>query len=976
MSKLLGPWAVIDIETTGADPMADQVIDVGFLKFEGTKLIEEYRSLVRFDGELSFFIQKLTGITSKMLKKAPIWTEVESRIQELYGHHLLAHNSDFEQSFLKKSFDKIDTGEGRETYEDSLYYLGLLFPEYASLKLERFITDWKIRESEIHRGLEDAIDLLKVVLCATYYVHQDRQKFFTVQSLLKKHRLTDWWYGKLFQTSDEELIEIAVAIDFNLKAQFEVMKNFFDQKMTKEVEDSESKIFSFDFSGANIAQIFQDEDKIKSRLPFFKKRKSQIDLSMRVGQAFKNGVHALIQAPTGTGKTMGYLLPSALFALQEKKQVLVATGTKTLQEQAMAKDVPQIKKLLGLNSSELRVKKLVGSSNHLCELLFRQMEAEEGMFESIKTFEERLSDMYFEMVFDHNSKATGDDYILRDDLPFSFKRKMSYFDQKEKDIAVDFRSCSGHRCPFKGQCSYVNGLKEAKDAQLIIANHALMFTWPKALPRPEQIIVDEAHRIEDEATKAYGLEVVLKDLVNFNKNLQHMQGIGALFYLLAQHEVSEGDSTPIIQTLREETLKTHHMLSDHLHSLFEKVELWFKKGPRYTETFWNEQPYPHEGKTSEALATQINHHIESIHFILNQYLETLMPHASRFEENSMDGENEATAWTRFETFFSALADFEIGLKVLIENDEKFTRSIKFHAEEGVIFLSAPINVGEILHQQLLQTSRSVVFTSATLANALGDQGVRGVEWATGHMYLSAEKRFKTGLFLPATFDYRNKTKVFLCDDVPSIHSSDFVPKILSPLIPLIQELGGRTLFLFSARSRFEVAREILIKEFDGKLPLFIQGMGNDVVEEFKKSGGGILLGMESFSEGIDIPGNDLQLVFVDKIPDLRMDLIIQDRRHFFESNIGNEFTDYYLAHRTRMLHQKLGRLLRTESDYGAVIVVDNRIKTWKGKTMEKFVKQMEPYHVERVELAKACEQVLPFLHQMTHQELGQQTSSI
>ena len=138
-------------------------------------------------------------------------------------------------------------------------------------------------------------------------------------------------------------------------------------------------------------------------------------------------------------------------------------------------------------------------------------------------------------------------------------------------------------------------------------------------------------------------------------------------------------------------------------------------------------------------------------------------------------------------------------------------------------------------------------------------------------------------------------------------------------------------------------------------------MGTNVVEDYKRSSSGILLGMESFGEGIDIPGDALQFIFIDKIPDLRMDLVVNERRDFFEANLGNEFTDYYLAHRTRSLHQKLGRLLRTESDYGGVIIVDNRVKSWKGKTMEKMVKLMEPYDLLRAPLEEACIEIEEFI---------------
>ena len=184
---------------------------------------------------------------------------------------------------------------------------------------------------------------------------------------------------------------------------------------------------------------------------------------------------------------------------------------------------------------------------------------------------------------------------------------------------------------------------------------------------------------------------------------------------------------------------------------------------------------------------------------------------------------------------------------------------------------------------------------------------------------------------------------------------------MTKTIKVVEQIGGRSLFLFSAKTRFEKAREFLLEKFEGILPIFIQGMGNNIVEDFKNAGNAILLGMESLGEGIDIPGESLQFIFIDKIPDLRMDQVINDRRDFYEQSIGNEFTDYYLGHRTRSLHQKLGRLIRREDDFGGVIVVDSRIKKWKGRTLEKLYRLMEPYEINRAPLEVACNEVISFI---------------
>lgn len=963
-SPRLGLWAVIDIETSGADRHYDQVIDVGFYQFEDTQLVKTFSSLVRYEGELSQFIQKLTGITSAQLKRAPLREDVELSVDELVGHRLLAHNADFEQGFLSDWFER---GPDFPSFEDSLPVLGLAFPRLSRLGLETFIKGLGLRESEVHRGLEDSLDLLKVMLCAgRYFLDRPVEREF-LSGLIFKHQLTDWWAVQFLFLSAQQFEELADAIDFDLEAHLEQINTFFSPTSVIE-EQIEDEHFDLEFSGENLKKIWADEATLSERFAGFTARGAQVDLSLRVGQAFKNDVHSLIQAPTGTGKTLGYLLPAALFALQEQKQVLVATGTKTLQHQAMVKDVPALKKLLGLDSTRLKVKALVGSQNHLCELLYRQEEGENlSLLDQALTFEERFSRAYLDHVFYTNAQGQNYQALTRGDLAFVLKMKFEPLKQLEREAAVDYRSCTGQQCPFRHDCGYLRGLREAREAHLIIGNHALMFSWTRSFPRPEHIIVDEAHKLEGEVTEACTMRVSSVMLETAQRQLQNGQGLGSLFYLMAQKESSPGASTPVIQELRQQSLSTAARLEDHTKGLSDKIELYFKQKPRYTPLYWNEVPML-TGKTRDALGLTLFHHFESLRYIIQDFNHQLLPWRGRYEPRGLE-DNELIALTRFETFAGHLEDLQIVFDTLLGTEAEpgpradYACSMKFKEGEGYSLEASPIDVGRVLHDNLLLTAKSCVFTSATLGNALGDQGVRGIEWATGYSYLEPARRFKTGLFLPATFDYALKTRVFLCDDTPSLHAPEFVPFVMDRLNHLINTLEGKCLLLFSSRQRFEIARELLLRDFEGKLPIFIQGMGHDVVEDFKNQGSGILLGMESFGEGIDVPGEALQFVFIDKIPDIRQDLVIQKRRDFYEANLGNEFTDYYLSHRTRSLHQKLGRLLRRESDFGAVIIADSRVRAWKGRTMQTLMKLMEPYRLERAGLDQAVVESLSFLAQ-------------
>lgn len=954
MAEFLKKWAVLDIETTGIDPNYDCIIDVGFLQFEGVNLVKKYSSLVKnVKTPLPHFIQKLTSISQEMLDGAPIWDKVEPEVLELYGQKIIAHNASFEKSFLGSKFEKIDDGQERESFEDSMFFLSVLFPEKHSLSLEKWLVDFNITNSEKHRGFEDSVDLLRVLLVAVELVREDSDKYNQAITLFRKYLLEDYWFYHFLNLTAEETRVLAGHIDFNLDLALTRAK----EAESGELNSTPSHSQNLEFSGENIKGILQNEENLGEYLPGYRYRKTQEDLALKTGQSFKNEIHSMVQAPTGTGKTMGYLLPSALFCLEEKEKILVATGTKALQHQALTKDVPDLYKLLGIGQDELKIKKLVGSHNHFCELLFRKENEDFFSQVSMMGLDEKLTELYFEMAFFHNSRNPSENQILREDVPYVLKKKIEGFEKREGDIKVDFRSCAGNQCPFKADCTYISGIREAKEADIIIGNHALMYSWPRSFPRPEYVVVDEAHKIENETTDAFSFEVSTANLNNLSKNLQNFSGIGSLFYLLAQNERSKGESTPTINRLKEfVTDKTSH-LEELSKTLNEDMENFFKKLPRFTELYWNECPMI-ESSVQEALALRIYDSLETLKNILGGISDIFTPYLEQFDLKMMKEDNDINALTKFITFMGGLDDMLNSLTFGLSNSPDYTTSLKFHVEYGFLLKASPIDVGKMVYEGLLQQSKSVVFTSATL----GSKGSKGVEWELGYLYLDSEKRFKAPYFLPPIYDYENNTKIFLCDDAPALYDSTFVGTVLKPITKLIRELGGRSLLLFSAKTRFETAREILIEQFEGEIPLFIQGMGSHVVEDFKDSDQGILIGMEAFGEGIDIPGDSLMFVFIDKIPDLRMDLVIQNRRDFYEKSFGNEFSDYYLSHRARGLHQKLGRLLRTENDRGGVIIVDSRIKRWKGRTTEKFFKLMEPYKIKKSSIENACVEINEFVH--------------
>ncbi len=973
MTSELGRWAIIDIETSGINPSVDSIIDVGYILFEGTRKIKEFSSLVRypqkgrpFEDEvkpLSQFIQKLTGITSIDLKLAPEWSKVCEHLHDLEGATLIAHNKDFEFSFLSQEFSK------KQVFVDSIDFLGMLNPEKNSLSLESFISELGIKEKEDHRGLEDSLDLLKVLLLTLRKIQNDRSWYFSLQSMWENYNLKDHWWAKFSRISIQEISEIEEAIQFDC---ISLLKNN-KSKRENEIgnEFSEKKYQDSEFSTSSVQGILKDEEYIQHFLPGYQYRIGQEQMALRVGQSFKNEVHALIEAPTGTGKTLAYLIPSILYNQDSKEQILISTGTKALQHQAYEKDIPKVKKIL--SSSDLKVAVLVGTQNHFCELIFRSKQKEKmvefgGLFSKDTDDSEKFSWIFFEMLF--FKEANWGLEITRDNTPQVLRYKWKEFSALSSELAVDFRSCVGGRCPLKSSCSYISGIKKAKEADVIIGNHALMLTWPKGIPRPSRIIVDEAHRLEGEATRAFTKVLTDREIDQIIKTVQNGNALGSLYYLISyfSEDLEKGRET--ISHLQSELRYWVQDISSHLEAMISLGIEMIKKRPKYSEQYWNELFIAQgtEGRVPEftdSLMVSFINRIQSISAILTTWQKEIFLVACDFENKiKVKGEKEENvilAFARFNSFFEKLEETLSTINSFLSPKDLWISVFRYHEQDGPELCSIPINVGKIMHDEVLQKSLSVVFTSATLGGANNKWQNQGIDWAIGHIFLPPEKRFKSMLSLPSVYDYQKKCRVYFSSDVPPLYDSLFVEKTLKEIIPLIKKINGRSLLLYSSKMRFEEARERLLKNIGNDIPLFIQGMGINVVEEFKKTDCGILLGMESFGEGIDIPGNALQFVYIDKVPDLRQDIITEKRREFYEKNFGQEFCNYFLAYRSRSLLQKIGRLLRTTEDSGCVIITDARLKKWNQRTLKQFTEQLYPYSIYQENLHDACELSLQFI---------------
>jgi ATP-dependent DNA helicase DinG len=956
-------WAIIDIETTGVNPETDDIIDIGFVLFEDFKIIQVYQSLLRPEYPPSAFITKLTGLTESMLAKAPRLEDVQHDWTVLDGAELIAYNADFEKKFLERHFTHLGV---EVTFCDALWFLPLFFPQSESLKLEKFVVEWGIASREEHRGLSDAVDMLKALILAPSRLKQTVGAQYDLAWLLElfsRHGLRSTWASWFYQGYLDGAVE---------GLSEKLWQEFPDRDEVRLIEEHEKKQewvsspHEWNFSSESVKNYFSNKGPLALNIPGYQVREGQVDLALRTGQALKNGVHAVVQAPTGTGKTLGYLIPSLFFALETKKQVLIATGTKALQKQAMTKDVPMAKESLGPGAEHLRVEKVVGASNYLCAMLWEEKGGFSGQGHLLREASEAWGGVWTELILEHGQKLN----LLPEDISYAL---VSNLDLKKtwSTLRADAKQCLGGRCEFYKNCHYAQSWERAKIAHVIVANHALLFSWPRSQQRPSFVVIDEAHRLEEEVTKSLSVEVSSLQLTqHFEQNGSHGSALGPLFYLLQQED--REDTLAKIEQLSERMHFLRQTTQDHATLILDNLELLCKKSMQYSELYWNERPLLDIGAVQRsdvnALEKKMLYSLSSLLGAWSEVHQLLLPYAERFDAQSaqfVHDERAKKAVLQFQQYYSQVEGIALGLGPCLssERTDDFSYSISFHAKEGFLIAARPIDIGKKMSENALAAFEGSLMTSATLYHQ-GEARDLGAEWMTGQLYLPVEKRFKAPLNLPAIYDYEKRVKVFHCGDVPEIYAPGYVEHNLEKLTSLIDDREGRCLLLFSSRVRFEQATNWLLTRYDGRLPLFIQGMGLQVIEEFKKAGRGILVGMEAFGEGIDVPGRTLQWIYVDKVPDLRQDLVIKERRDFFDRQFGDEFTHYYMAHRAKSLQQKLGRIMRKETDYGVAIITDPRLKKWKGRTLQQWEKMMRPYQWQSESFDVAIMRAKHFLSEM------------
>jgi ATP-dependent DNA helicase DinG len=608
---------------------------------------------------------------------------------------------------------------------------------------------------------------------------------------------------------------------------------------------------------------------LSSQVEGFEYRSQQMDMAGAVEKAFDNANHLIVEAGTGTGKSLAYLIPAILWAVENNKKVVISTYTKTLQHQLLNHDIPFLRDKLGIN---FRYALCMGNENYL-SLRRLKRSAQAGLFT------QENEENQWEGIFNWAEETeTG----FRSDLPFEVLPQVWEEVGRQKDL------CLGKNCETHSSCFYFKARKKWFGAHLLIVNHHLFFAnvanAGAVLPAFDAVIFDEAQNLEEAATQFLGLEVSSSSLIYFLDRLHNPRTRRGLLTRI------DHDSVPNLRRLAAAARQA-------------------------ADTFFNLLLEEH-GKNDRILRFYkpplINNNVYIPLEALREGLKTLEG-ALHSEEDRVDTSAAAERCFEFNNSLSAILNQHMRGYVYwleITSRKRFPR---------VVLRGVPIHVAEELHEQVFKKIDRLVMTSATLTTS---KGFGFIKERIGYQP-------DNELALEAPFDYPSQALLYIPDDLPEPgdETGDYVAGIANRCRELVAVSGGKTFILFTSYALLNQVYERLDDQ-QFEFPLIRQGeMPTGLMIKKFKEKPSVIFGTNSFWQGVDIPGDALQSVIITKLPfDVPKEPLTEARIEELRRQNIDPFKNYQIPRAIIQLKQGFGRLIRKRTDKGVVSILDSRMR--------------------------------------------------
>jgi ATP-dependent DNA helicase DinG len=893
--------AALDIETTGLNPKKDAIIEIGVRLFDGTRIEDEWSSLINPHCHIPEFVTGLTGISNEMVRNAPGIQDVLSDLAAFVGTvPILGHNIQFDLSFfVKHSLFLFNTS--MDTYEMA----AVLLPSASRYNLGALARELIVPQSAQHRALDDARATHLVFLRLMDLAFELPEDLLA--EIVKHGEPLNWGGNWPFQQ-----ILLKREKDSHRPHSKTRKKSIYfftpSERVTGIPLQNDQEIFPLDVE--EVASTLEYGGPFSRYFDSYEHRPEQVAMVRAITESLSTAKHLMVEAGTGVGKSFAYLVPAALFSIQNNTRVIISTNTINLQDQLIKKDIPDLRKALGI---DVRASVLKGRSNYLCPRRLEMLRKR-----SPQTIEE-LRVLSKTLVW-LQTNTTGD------------KTDINLNGPSERDVWVHISAeddqCTTETCLERtgGACPFFQARQAAQTSHLLIVNHALLLTdiatGNRVLPDYEYLIVDEGHHLEAATTDALSFRLSEADIERLLREIGSNNG-GTLSFVLS---VSRGGISPSNYASLNQLVSRASELSFRFDNQQRSFFLAMKN-------FISDQ---REGQRTSTYAFQLRI-IPSVRTLPGWDEIEIAWDTAHETLNLLSGVIEDVQKALAELFSEGLEDAESTISSLGNITRKLAAvktnvtSLVGQPDPGIVYWvevqpagnrislhTSPVQIGPLLEKYIWHNKTSVILTSATLTTNGEFDYIRNT--------LGAEDAYELSLGSP--FDYENAALLYLCNDIAEPHTNEFQFQLNKTIINLCRASLGRALVLFTSYAQLKRTSKTISNPLASEdIIVYEQGDGsspNTLLENFKNSDKAVLLGTRSFWEGVDIPGDALSVLVITKLPfAVPTDPLIAARSEEFE----DPFNEYHLPEAILRFRQGFGRLIRTQSDRGIVVIMDKRVLT-------------------------------------------------
>jgi ATP-dependent DNA helicase DinG len=655
----------------------------------------------------------------------------------------------------------------------------------------------------------------------------------------------------------------------------------------------------------------------------YEDRPGQREMLRAVGHRFNEGGIAVVEAGTGTGKSLAYLLPAVRWAQENRERTVVSTNTINLQEQLAGNDLPLVQRILG---GEVKWALVKGRGNYVSiRRAFLAAEAQGSLFD-----EDRSGEVKALLAWIRSTEEGS-----LSDLTFQPAEELW------EEVRSDPDACLRVRCPHFQQCFYQKARREAASAELLVVNHHLLFTdlavrratqnytQAAVLPAYKRLILDEAHNVEDAATAHLGVEITRRGVYRTLSRLDR-RGRGIL---QAVHEALDGigEGRALRERLENRVRPALSRARAVLEGFVETLEIFMgvdeataRLGP--------------EGIGEPAEREEVRERMDSLVASLDALARELHELRARVELEEALPDRLEGRLLDLKSVERRLGAISAGVRLVLAPGEEASAYVRWLEVRGkgrrmnLALAAAPIELGQLLRDSLFSKVETTVLTSATLATRnsfdfLRERlGLGARPLAEMDAPLQVEERI-----VASPFDYGTQTLLAVPTDLPAAEAGgDVFQEATARVVSEMARLSDGGLFvLFTSHGALRRVAELLrASGTDARWPLFVHGEGDRhrLLRGFVEAERGILLGTASFWEGVDVPGDPLRGLILQKLPfRVPTEPITAARMEAIERLGQSPFQHFMLPHAALRLKQGFGRLIRSRSDRGAVVILDDRL---------------------------------------------------